>query len=234
MLLSPLQQALWALYALATASVVVTLAYKRLISVWPSLFALCTVQILTTAFLFTFRHHYAWYFYGYWTSSPIQSALRLWLLSEIIGKIPGTSFISQKFRLIVMTAGLIMGLVAGWGAHFGSIPWIASSQGHKHQILEAILLYDRSVSFFCLACCVSATTIIYLIGLGWSGPAPMLVSTLSIQLTAFTLSSLLYGYFHNLKSYAELFDEAVRIVVLCLWTHAIFRSHPMESRVPTP
>jgi hypothetical protein len=233
MLLSPLQQLLWALYAIATAAVIVALVWKRLIRAWPSLFALCTFQLLTTLVLFTVRHHYAWYFYTYWATSPIQSLLRLALLVEIIGCIPGTQFIARRFKWIVVSASSVIGLVAAVTVHTGHIAWIASSPGHKHQILESVLLFDRSISFFCLACCLLATTIVYLIGFGWDGCGPMIVSALAVQLTAFAFSSVLWSYFHQIKPYAEYFDEAVRIVVLCLWTHSLLHTSNVESRAAT-
>jgi hypothetical protein len=212
---SVLENALWLLYSLGTLAVLVALVRSR--APFPSLFALCSVQLLTSSTLFLIRSHYAAYFYTYWASAFLQSGLRLWLLIDVLRSIPGNSFIPRGFRQVVVIAGILIASGSAWVAHSGHVPWAMHLHSKAGWMVDFVLINQQSVTFFCVTFCASLLTAVYLLGLRWSWQGASIACGLGLQLGGAALCSLLFSGDPHYRLTAQYLDGFTDIAVLILW-----------------
>jgi hypothetical protein len=212
---NPLENILWLLYSSGSLAVLIALVRSR--APFPSLFALCSVQLLTSSILFAVKVHYAEYFYIYWASTFLQSGIRLWLLCDVLRSIPGNSFIPRSFRLVVGITGVMIASGSAWVAHSGHVSWLPHLHSKAGWIVDSVVINEQSVTFFCVTVCVSLLTAVYLLGLGWSRHGAFITCGLGLQMGVSALSSLLFAGSIPYRLTGQYLGGFTDIAVLIIW-----------------
>ena len=203
--------AIYALYILLGY----TLAKRRLIGQYPSLFATCILTLAAQAALIIERPHYTIFFWIYWSGNGILCLFRLWIMADVLAAIPGFNHLSVSIRSIIF--GLIIAISAGSG-------WVAVKHDPRLyiEIQQWMLMSSTAVN------CASVTLMllfflwVFVMGLGWLR-RPHLIACGLAQSVIFTyLSSLLLSRpQHSLQEAGTILINLAEIVCVAIWVLAV-------------
>lgn len=228
---------LWIASFLLTAATLAVLLHQRLARAWPSVVTLLSLDLLLSVLLYFVRSHYAWYFYLFWGGSALRSMLSLWVMADTLRSIPGAGFIQTRARIVILSLTLAMAIGSGISAWGGQVGWVLELPNHGSEaklILQAILLYNRAVSFASLTLVVGVLGAVYLIGLGWDYAGATIASALGFQFTEVALRSVLFTESTGwLRLGADYLDGFTHLIVLAVWLRA-FLNGGDSSPVSTP
>lgn len=82
---------------------------------FPSLTFALIIELATDIFLDVLLHHptfYTAYFCTYWASVFLQSAIRLWVIADVVRSLPGIGFLPRSIYLFVGASGAAMAIAS--------------------------------------------------------------------------------------------------------------------------
>jgi hypothetical protein len=238
---------------LAIVSALVSMSFFGIAWKFPSLLFALTIELATDVSLQVLLHHpslYAAYFYTYWGSVFLQSAMRLWVIADVARSFPGIGFMPKSVYLFVGTAGATISIASvAYCLHGeGEFSRLTLCLGAKEslQCLGAWLRDDMSSIVMLIDRCVNVAWLVFgislllsakALGLGWSPVGAIIANGISARIFAgFIVSRLISSSSDRVFQWANSFDSLCSIAVFLFWSYCFSPppQHPEHESGDSP
>jgi hypothetical protein len=213
---------------------------------FPSLLFSLIIELATDVSLLILLHHprlYTAYFYTYWASVFLQSAMRLWIIADVVRSIPGIGFMPRSVYLFIGLSGATMAFASAmYCLHRSGGPQLehclSASESirclaawMRNDIASVVILIDRCVCIAWMAFSVSLLLCIKVLRLGWSPIGAHVANGITARICAcFIVSRLISGHSAQARHWANGFESLCSIAVFLFWFYQFSR----PPQIPEP
>ena len=214
---------------LSPALVLLVIARRNLMAVWPSLTTALSFELISNVVLCTLlhqQHFYRPYFYCFWISSGVQAVLRLWITADIVRAIPGIGFFTRSTYVVIGCIGLVMAVASA------AMTW--HDPVTQSRIVGTVLLLNRAVNIAWIAFFVSVLAALKLLHIGWNPVGARITGGLVLRIGASALAAEFYTHpSRPLRLWGNAVESVATIVVLVFWAMSLrsLRSEEMWDEV---
>lgn len=209
------------------------LLWRRLAASWPSLAIALSVELLTDVTLVYLWHtpgHYKAYFYTYWISTAFQSAIRMWIMADIVRSFPGAGYLSGRVYLFVGATCTVMGLCSGWLCY--------DSTAHKGlDVISTVILLDRCVNTAWVAFIAVLLGGVKLFAFGWSPLGARVANGVFFRICAAAVTvEMMNSHFAWVRGVGNVLSSCSSIAAFAFWAFHLFHYVPesVEVEVTAP
>lgn len=228
------------LEAAAIAVALLSVARSGLARRFPSLAFALAVELASDVALDVMLHRpnlYTDYFWIYWASVFLLSAIRLWIIVDVVRSFPGIGFLPRSVYLFVGTSGLAMAAASvAYSLHgSGLCPQMTNLLSSKASLYcfiacmrndaaPVVILIDRCVCVAWMAFYFSLLLSIKILRLGWSSAGAHVANGITARICAcLVVSWLLSSPSAHIRLLANIFDSLCSIAVFLFWFYQFSR-----------